>query len=124
MQSPISSQGSQSRSKPVIFAASSSHESHMAEVSHVQFVAASSQDFARGLLGWVSFNIDGNLRIDGVGVRRTLDNRLALSFPARRDGSGRQHPFVRPLDDATRREIEAQVFQSLGIEIQKADDGG
>jgi hypothetical protein len=87
----------------------------MPRISHIRFVVASRDDISRGVLGWVSLTLDGALRLDGIALRRTLDGRLALSFPARRDGSGRQHPFVRPLDDVSRRQIEAQVFRALGL---------
>src|SRR5262245_23693969 len=65
--------------------------------------------------GWVSATMNGSLRFDGISVRRTADGRLALSFPARRDTTGKQHPYLRPLDDATRRDIEHQIFAALGL---------
>lgn len=86
------------------------------KISSVQFTAAGEGDVARGLLGWVSCTLNNTLHLDGVAVRRTADGRHALSFPARRDAQGRQHFLVRPLDDTSRREIEAQVFKALGLE--------
>ena len=83
-------------------------------VSSVRFVAASQADQTRGLLGFASFVL-GPVRIDGVTVRRTLDGRLALSFPVRHDAAGRAHAIVRPLDDAARRALEAQVFSALDL---------
>jgi DNA-binding cell septation regulator SpoVG len=68
-----------------------------------------------GLLGFVAVTFAGALRIDGIAVRRTLDGRVVLSFPERRDASGRRHPIVRPLDAACRAAIEAQIFALLGI---------
>jgi hypothetical protein len=85
-------------------------------ISGVRFAAAAGKERQIGLLGWVTCLVNGRLRLDGIAVRRTLEGRLALSFPARRDGEGRQHPLVRPLDDRTRREIERQVFAALGLE--------
>ena len=85
-------------------------------VTHVRFKAASSREARTGLLGWVSCTVNGSLRLDGLSLRRTADARLVLSFPARRDGAGRQHFYVRPSDDRARREIERQVFQALGLE--------
>ncbi len=89
---------------------------HMGEVqvSDVRFAAAAANETEHGHLGWVSFCV-GKLKIDGVTVRRTLDGRLTLSFPARTDSAGWQHFYIRPLDDATRREIERQVFAQLRI---------
>ena len=85
-------------------------------ISNVHFTAAPPTDTERGLLGWVSCSLNGNLRLDGLGLRRSVGGRHVLSFPARRDSQGRQRFFLRPLDDAARREIEHQVFQALGIE--------
>ena len=86
------------------------------KVTQVEFKASQPSEAARGLLGWVSCTLNGSLRLDGIAVRRTLHDRLTLSFPARTDGTGRQHFYVRPLDDASRRAIENAVFQNLGLE--------
>lgn len=85
-------------------------------IGHVRFVAAEPEEADRGLLGWVSFTLDRRLRVDGVAIRKTLSGDLRLSFPSRRDGSGRRHFILRPLSDAARREIEVQVFRALGVE--------
>jgi hypothetical protein len=86
---------------------------HLA-VTDFRLVVASLDDRARGLLFFVSFTY-GALRIDGVTVRRTRDGRVVLSFPTRHDRSGRQHALIRPLDDETRRALEAQVFSALDL---------
>ena len=86
------------------------------EITNVQFAAARPAEVKRGLLGWVSFRLNGTLQIDGVSLRRTADGRLALSFPGRRDGMGRQRFYLRPLGDVARRKIEYQLFQALGFE--------
>lgn len=79
---------------------------------------------ARGLLGWVSFR-HGALRLDGVGVRRTREGRLALSFPVRHDRAGRQHDVVRPMDAAARRAIEAAVLAAVADRLPGPEgDGG
>ena len=71
----------------------------------------------RGLIGFVSAVVNDALELDGLTLRRTLgDGRLTLSFPARRDRSGQQRAYFRPVGDAVRREIERQVFQALGLE--------
>ena len=85
-------------------------------ITNVIFLAARPDEVSTGLLGWVSLVVNDTLRLDGLALRRTLDGHLALSFPARRDASGRQHTCVRPLDDRARREIEAQVFAALGLQ--------
>ncbi len=85
------------------------------KVTGVRFVPAPARQLRAGLLGWATFVMAGQVRVDGVAIRRTLDGRRALSFPERTDSSGRRHPVIRPLDDYTRREIETQVFAALGF---------
>lgn len=84
-------------------------------VSRVRFTPAPRHQLPSGLLGFVSFLLEDCVRIDGVVLRTTSDGRLSLSFPARRDGRGRDHPYLRPVNDDTRRAIETQVFASLGL---------
>ena len=84
-------------------------------ISHVRLTGAGPGDRARGLLGYVKFTLNATVQVDGVTLRRSAAGRLVLSFPARRDVSGWEHPFVRPLDDATRVAIEQQVFAALGL---------
>ena len=85
------------------------------DLQDVRFTAAPPSLRSSGLLGWVSCRY-GDLALDGLGVRRTLDGRVVLSFPARRDSSGRQHPYIRPIDDATRQSIEAEIITALGLD--------
>ena len=47
-------------------------------------------DAATGLLGYLSVTY-GSMVLDGIVLRRTVDGRFALSFPARTDRSGRRH---------------------------------
>jgi hypothetical protein len=89
------------------------------EIAEVKFAGASAEDVARGLLGWVSCTLSGSLQLDGIAVRRTRGGKIALSFPARKDARGVQHPFLRPLTDVVRHEIEAQVFCALGIDSNR-----
>jgi len=89
---------------------------HELRVSGLRFSPASRDDSALGLLGWCSFLLNDRVRVDGVAVRRTREGRLALSWPARTDMAGERHPLVRPIDDATRRDLEAQVLSALGVQ--------
>ena len=88
-------------------------------VTRVDMKLASSDDNATGLIAWVTIEINDAVRVDGLTLRRTLGGRTTLSFPARTDASGVQHPVFRPLDDETRRDIEAQVFKRLGIRPER-----
>ena len=82
----------------------------------LSFTSASPADCKRGLIGWLSLEIERSLVLDGITVRRTRGGDLTLSFPERRDSNGRRHPLIRPLDDHARRDIERQVFKALGNE--------
>ena len=72
----------------------------------------SEADFGRGLLGFLRFRY-GDVLVDGVCVRRTLDGRIVLAWPERRDGAGRRHAVVRPASDAARVELERAVLAEL-----------
>ncbi|MCB9914840.1 MAG: septation protein SpoVG family protein [Planctomycetes bacterium] len=82
-------------------------------VSEVRLMPAA--DTRSGLLGFVAFVLNEALRVDGVALRRTADGRLVLSFPARRDRKGQDHPILRPLGDQARESIERQIFEALGL---------
>ena len=81
-------------------------------VSDVRFVPADPAAARTGLLAWVTISY-GNLRIDGLAVRRTRQGRLVVSFPARLDGRGERHPIVTPLDPGVRRRIEAEILEAF-----------
>ena len=82
-------------------------------VSNVRFVAAAEADRAAGLLGWARCRY-GDLVLDGIAVRRTLDGRYVLTFPSKKV-RGREWPYVRPIDDAARTAIERAVLSRLGF---------
>ena len=86
------------------------------EVTDVSLHSARPDEAAVGLLGWVSCTVNSSLRLDGITLRRTMDGRLTLSFPARRDRSGREQPYIRPLDRVARREVEYQILRALGLQ--------
>jgi len=84
-------------------------------IKQVRFTPAGISDAAAGLVGFVSFAY-GELRLDGVSLRRTAVGRLALAFPERRDREGRRHPLVRPVNAAARAVIEREVLVALGLQ--------
>lgn len=77
----------------------------MTRVTTVRLVRTRSTN---GLLGFVSCSVAG-LCLDGLTLRRTRQGRLAVSFPCRRDRSGRKHPIVRPRDGSLERAILAAL---------------
>jgi len=40
---------------------------------------------------------------------------MTMSFPAKKDATGRIHHFIRPLDTAARLDIQRQVLTALGF---------
>ena len=66
-----------------------------------------------GLLGWASFVLDGDVRVDGLAVRRTLHGELTCSWPGRRGAGGRLHHHVWPIDDAARLRLEGELLAHL-----------
>ena len=87
----------------------------MISISSVRLTPARERDIQSGLLGYVTCVINGVIRLDGIALRQTRDGRPTLSYPSRSDAGGQRHPFVRPITDAARRELEAQVFGALGL---------
>jgi hypothetical protein len=83
------------------------------EVRVLTWVKASNADIRSGLLGFISIEF-GLLVLDGICLRRTSDNRFALSYPARTDRAGRRHAYIKPVDNAARIEIERQILSQLG----------
>ena len=86
------------------------------EIRDIRFVPTDAAEAKTGLRGFVSLVLNRSLKLDGLALRQTREGRWTLSFPSKLDASGHRHFHIRPLDDATRREIEAQVFQALGLE--------
>lgn len=88
-------------------------------LSEIRFHAASSAERERGLLGFITAILNGGLRVDGLALRRTLEGRLTISYPERRDADGHNRPVIRPIDNATRLALEEQVFAALPGAIEE-----
>lgn len=84
-------------------------------VTDVHLTPADAVHVRTGLLAFLSFRYH-DLVLDGVALRMTAGGRRTLSFPVRRDGRGREHALVRPVDQAARDAIEAEVFAAVGVE--------
>jgi len=87
----------------------------MAEVIVRSCTRASEADRRGGLVAYLTLEY-GNLALDSVVLRRTLDSRYVLSFPQRRDRVGKAHAYVKPISDGARAEVERQVLAQLNIE--------
>ena len=82
-------------------------------ITNVTWSPAPERDVRRGLLGWTSCHFGDLIRIDGIAIRRTRDGRLVLSFPARRDRHGNDHPVVSPIGDQARIQLEGAILSAL-----------
>lgn len=85
-------------------------------ISNIRYTQTSPEEQRTGLLGWIACTLNGNLHLDGIALRRTMDGELRLSFPARKDSMGTKHFYYHPLHEDARRAIECQIFQTLGIQ--------
>jgi hypothetical protein len=77
------------------------------------WVKASEAEIRTGLCGYMSIGY-GPWIFDGLVLRKTIDGRFAISFPARTDRSGRRHSYIRPANDEVRKVIEAELLWQLG----------
>ena len=69
-----------------------------------------------GLLGWVTVVVNGTVSLDGLTLRRSEAGRPFIAYPARTDRRGGRHPYIHPLGEAARVELERQVLAALGLE--------
>ena len=91
------------------------HDAREIKIDRIELVTAGPEAAESGFLGWIRCRLNRSLLLDGIALRRTRDGRPSLSFPARRDGAGRQRFYLRPQDDEAREEIEYQIFVALGL---------
>ncbi len=85
------------------------------KISNVHFIPAGPHEVTKGLKGWISCILNDRLQLDGLTLRKTRGGRHALSFPARSDNTGRQHYYIKPLDNTARKIIERQIFKILAL---------
>ncbi|MBL8801035.1 MAG: hypothetical protein JNN27_03505 [Planctomycetes bacterium] len=82
-------------------------------VTSVRFLHASRLDRQQGLLGWVSAELAGVVRIDGLVLRRTLRGDIRVFPPERIDRGGRRHRVVDVIDARLERAWEAEILVAL-----------
>ena len=85
-------------------------------VTDARLTPARPRDRDTGLLGYVELVLNGTLAVDGVTLRRSSDGALYVAYPARTDRAGARHPYIRPLDESARKDVEGQVLAALGLE--------
>lgn len=86
-------------------------------ISEIEFTPSTDPERRGGLVGYVSFLLEGRIRIAGATVRRTLDGKRRLVLPRRRDRHGRGHPYVRLLDPEARAALEEAILAALPAEV-------
>lgn len=91
-------------------------------VTDASLVAANPAEREKGLLGYLAITVNGRLRIEGLALRRTMTGRISVSFPEKRDSSGRPIHLVRPLDADTQRSLERQILEILAYEAPTSRD--
>ena len=84
-------------------------------VTDAHLTPARPRDRATGLLAYIEFELNGTLAVDGATLRRSAEGAEYVCYPARTDRSGARHPYVRPVNDAARRDLECQVLRALGL---------
>lgn len=67
----------------------------------------------RGLIAYLELTVLGVLRVDGVTIRRRRDGARTLSWPGRRDGSGRLHEHVFPATAKIKSALTQEIFEEL-----------
>jgi DNA-binding cell septation regulator SpoVG len=82
-------------------------------ITDLRYTPAGPHDAATGLLGFVALTLPGGLRVDGLTLRRSREGRRYLAFPSRLDREGREHPYLRPLNNSSRQVIERAVLSAL-----------
>ena len=81
------------------------------EVIAVRLVDAEPDKVRKGLLGYLTIDLPGDLVIDDATLRRSREGRPYVSFPKNRHGY--EQVYLRT--PSARRDLEHQVFVKLGI---------
>lgn len=82
-------------------------------ITSVQLTRAPAELRATGLLYWAKCRVDDRWQLDGLGIRRTARGTTIVTFPSRKDGTGRERPYIAPLDAETRQAVEDALAAAL-----------
>ncbi len=93
--------------------------SSQVHLTSIAFTLAPLLDVNRGLWGWVTCIVNNAFKLDGITLRQTSQSLLSLSWPARRDRTGQQHPYFRLLKNTDRQQLERAIFSALGLDPTK-----
>jgi len=84
------------------------------KLSAVHLTLGTKEDLRDGLFGYIRCRY-GDLRIDGLTLRKNRRGRLVIGYPAREDSRGGRHAYVRPANRSVRRQFEAKLIGGLGL---------
>ncbi len=89
-------------------------------VTHAEVSPAELRDRERGLLGYVQVIVNDMIVLDGLTLRKGVDGRRYLGDPSKGTRSGSRFPYIRPLSEEARQDVQRQVFTALEIEENAA----
>ncbi len=81
-------------------------------ISDIQITAASPADRNMGLLAFASC-VYGEVEIDGIAIRKTVDGRIIVTFPARPWNGCRRKYFITPRSVPVRRQFEEAILSEF-----------
>ncbi len=81
-------------------------------INEIRITPGSEEDRGAGLLAYASCRY-GDLLLAGLAVRKTMNGRTVVTFPAKRSGEGKQHFLITPTTVAVRRTIEDAVLAAF-----------
>ncbi|MCP4036597.1 MAG: hypothetical protein GY733_06645 [bacterium] len=85
-------------------------------VTDAEFAPALARDRDRGLIGYVQVVINDTMVLDGLTLRVSSDGRRYLSYPSKSTRGGSRFPYIRPISERVRQDLQRQVFLALEIE--------
>ena len=81
-------------------------------ISEIRITAASPADRDAGLIAFVSCTY-GEIEIDGIAIRKTVDGRIIVTFPARQWTGCRRKYFITPRSVPVRRAFEEAILSEF-----------
>lgn len=87
-------------------------------IRNVAVILATPEQENGGLLGWAGLTV-GAFRFDGLAIRRRLDGKMIVTYPAKKDGRGGVHHAITPLDPDLDRRIRTAIISAYVAERAK-----
>ncbi len=84
----------------------------LVRISDVVFVPIAGEADASAL-GWITCVLDGAVQLNGLALCRAKDGSRVVSYPVQFDPRGFCWPYVAPISDAVRDEIQRQILAAI-----------